>query len=816
MSLDRCILDLEAQGKLTPEQAASARDVYLRHQRRHRRALPRDAADALASEEAVASIERAARISKVQKLLQVRVQQRIIGDLASYRGTNRAHAAQALFDYDQLAPYMNVEALRKVIVGSAHSELTSILVRHRRNLAGQVRHVEELDDVVRELFGTKTGNLNAAEMAGAFRQVAEGLRQRFNAAGGAIGKLEGWGLPQRHNPGRVREAGFEAWRDFVAPRLDRARMIDDATGQPFDDESLAALLADVFATIRTEGWVDRVPSGGGGGSKLANRRAEHRVLHFADADSWIEYQGRFGEGGEGAAFDAMMAHVEGMARDIAHMEVLGPNPVATVRWLKDSLLREGALDPGSDVRLLDRYRSGAERIEQLYAATSGALNSPVSARWARRFGTVRALHTAQLLGSAFLSATTDVGFQAITRGFNGLPVTGALTGYLKLFRPNMPESHQVAVRLRLIAEEASSLGATQQRYLGESVGHEWSRRLADGVLRVSGLSPWTQAGRWAFGMEFLGTLADNFGKGFDDLPPPLRGALGRYGIDGAGWDVVRASTPYRHRGAAFADAAAIQDRSVADRLMAMILTETDYAVPTAGVRSQSLMTIGRPGTFWGEASRNTFLFKSFGVSLVLTHGARMMALRPANRALYAAGFTVTMTMLGALALQMTEIAKGRDPLPMVDAPEFNEDGAFRGGFWGRAVLKGGGFGIFGDLVAAGTSDRVGGWSEAIVGPATGMLGDAGRLATGQMGASDIARRYTPGGTIWYLRAAYERLVIDELKRQADPEYERAWRRVEQRLQDQGQDFYWSPGEPLPQGAPDLGAMFETPPPEASK
>ena len=74
------------------------------------------------------------------------------------------------------------------------------------------------------------------------------------------------------------------------------------------------------------------------------------------------------------------------------------------------------------------------------------------------------------------------------------------------------------VRLGLIADHWSQLASAQMRYVGEIAGPEFMRRLSDGVLRASGLSIWTQAGRWAFGMEFMGSLADHAKLRFADLP----------------------------------------------------------------------------------------------------------------------------------------------------------------------------------------------------------------------------------------------------------------------------------------------------------
>jgi hypothetical protein len=180
-----------------------------------------------------------------------------------------------------------------------------------------------LDNVVREAFGEDTGDAAAKGLAQAWGGAAEHARKLFNAAGGEIGKLEKWGLPQSHDPLAVRRAGRDGWVEATLPRLDRA---DDRPG----DRAAVHREAPARGAGRRVGR-DRDPRrrlrpGAGRGlgqGKLANRRAEHRFLVFRDADHWLAYQREFGRADP---FAAMMNHLDGMARDVARLQVLGPNP----------------------------------------------------------------------------------------------------------------------------------------------------------------------------------------------------------------------------------------------------------------------------------------------------------------------------------------------------------------------------------------------------------------------------------------------------------------------------------------------------------
>ena len=112
------------------------------------------------------------------------------------------------------------------------------------------------------------------------------------------------------------------------------------------------------------------------------------------------------------------------------------------------------------------------------------------------------------------------------------------------------EKGKLAVRLGLIAEGWTTVAAAQMRYVGDVSGPEITRRISDFVMRASFISA-TQAGRWAFGMEFLGYLADQIPKTFDQLDEPIRASLQRYGIGSDKWDIIRSTDLYEYDGAKF-------------------------------------------------------------------------------------------------------------------------------------------------------------------------------------------------------------------------------------------------------------------------
>jgi hypothetical protein len=733
-----------------------------------------------------------------------------------------ASAALDMLEHFGTAGFSSVAGREKAITGMAHAKMEEALHHFRRGAIGGDKtrwNRAQLTNVVREAFGEDSGDAAAKGFARAWEDTHEWLRQRFNAAGGAIGKLENWGLPQRHDARALRKAGRQAWKDYIRPRLDVAKMRHPLTGQAVAERELDGILDEIWTSIATDGWMERQPTRQRfGRGALANQRAEHRFLVFRDADTWLEYQRDFGGGDP---FASMMGHVNMMARDIAAMEILGPNPSGTIEWLKQAVRREASLKAaGQPARFagegdpLDRAARMERRIDGVWRSIRGELNTPVSTKAANVLGAARSLITASVLGQAALSALSDVGFAQAARKFAGLPQMSVVSDLVKSFRP---ATRREAVEAGLILDSAAHVFQAQARYIGTLQGPEWANYIADRVLTWSGLTPWTQGARHSFGLAAQLEFGKRAGQAFDQLPDALANTLRRYGISPREWDLIRQAPLHRRDGAEMLRPAEIAERVnpvLAERYLEMILQETEYAVPNASHRSRTLLIDqNQPGTLWGEALRSFAQFKSFGSVVLFLHGARVhnqLAQRETRMAgmAYAGSVLVTTAMLGALSIQLKQLVAGRDPQDMADPA-----------FIGKALLQGGGLGIYGDFLFADLNRFGGGFASTLAGPLVGRANDFWNLTAGnavQLASGEkthfgrelvrFARGNVPGGNIWYLKLAAERLLFDQLAWLADPEAQKAFRRQEQYWQRAtGQEFFWRPGQARPDRLPALGA-----------
>jgi hypothetical protein len=301
----------------------------------------------------------------------------------------------------------------------------------------------------------------------------------------------------------------------------------------------------------------------------------------------------------------------------------------------------------------------------------------------------------------------------------------------------------------------------------------------------------------------------------------------RYNIGSEQWDVIRSTDPYDERGAKFIRPTDLMDRAdvdealredVATRFLEMINTETNFAVPSNSLRGRVFLTgETQPGTVSGEISRSFAMYKNFGVTVVNTHLMRGMQLEGAGtKGAYFANLIISTTMMGALALQLKEMSKGRDPRDMFG------DGEETAKFWFAAFMQGGGLGIFGDFLNSGTNRFGGGFAETVAGPVAGFVDDTLKLTVGNLyqaatgqdtnAAGELVKftqRYLPGSSLWYSRLALERKVWDQLQLMTDPKARSKMRRAETRARREfGQEYWWGPGDSAPSRLPDIAGAFE--------
>lgn len=816
-SIAKCLDDKVKAGLLSRDKAEEALQLIKKYEAEYGRSMNQSAAEAAAAARAAEELTEAARRKKRDLALQTRAVKEAVDQAQNHpKGLYAGIAAVFARDWHNLFGNTSVEARIKTVQRDLYRHLGAMIETYRSRKLGLTQDQAGLANVVRALYGENVEDAAASAAAKAWSATTDYAADRFNAAGGHLAKRSDWRLPQRMEPARVK-GQRDQWIAYMteAWQAGRLKVRDFETGGSVSPLRLAEILDQAYERIASNGASDINP-GVAGGTKLANARLEHRVFEWASADAWLDMNRKWGRG-DGGIHATLMGHIEGMARDIAMLEKLGPNPDLTARYLIDLARKKG-------VGGLKVYN-----LEAIWEHLSGRVNQPVSANLANLAGGTRAWLTSAQLGSATISSVTDFQTLRQTATWNGLPQMRLMQRYVETLAGSKG-SKALAARTGLIAEgavhaikasmrheaDAEIGGFTANGLLG-SLSEAYAvsgAKAAEVVLRGSALTIHTDAARQAFGHEFLAFLADMADNGFDRLAPALQRSFGAYGITPDMWNAIRQGVETTE-GVAFISPAKLEgiDARAGRQLMDMILTEMDYAVPTPGARERSwLFGKSRRGTFVGEFLRSAAQYKSFPVTMLTTSTMRQLqAVRRDGRWLWAIDSAIGVTLLGGLAVQMKQIGLGKDPRDMTDPR-----------FLGAAFMQGGGAGIMGDFFYASLNrSQAGFWMTMTGGPTAKFVDDAigltGHNLQGIVADEDtnfgrelarFVRNYTPGSSLWYSRLAIDRLMWNRLQDMLDPRASGAFRRMEQRARKEyGQGYWWRPGVTNPERAPDLGAAL---------
>jgi hypothetical protein len=659
-------------------------------------------------------------------------------------------------------------------------------------------------DLATEIFTNAsggTGNTIARQAAKVWLESIEGMRTRFNGAGGNVRKLDYGYLPQPHEQARVLAAGRDAWANKLLPQLDRNRYLNE-DGSRMSDAEVLQVLRGAWDTISSDGLNKLTPGQFQGSGARANAGSESRQIHFKDADSYLDYMAEFGRG---SMYDAMVGHIGGLSRDIGLVERYGPNPEQQMRVQMDQ------------ARIADH---GDKRVfgllpQSYWSVLNGASATPQSPRIALIGRDLRNVQTAAKLGGAVISSITDIGSMLVTTAYNKLPYWQMLGN---IARQGSKDTREFLAGHGIIAD---SLVSDMNRWAGDHLGHNWSGRLAGSTMKLSLMNAWTDSLRNAFQMTMMSGLGRLSRTDWTGLSEFDRVRMERHGITQDDWTVMRSAALTTFKGQDFLTPDAIyatghaRAQEVAAKMLGLIKDEGEMAVINPDLATRAIATWGgdQAGTVRGELARSVMQFKSFPIAMISRHWRRMMDMpnvegAPFNRLAYGAAMAVSLTALGAVAFQLKQILQGKDPAGM-DTPKF----------WARAALQGGAMGILGDLMLSDPSDSPGDAAANAVKNIAGPAPGAAFELLFKVGAENIheaikgkdthaaaeairwLKSNTPLINLWYARAALDHAVLQQVQESVSPGY---LARMKARAQKEwNQDFWWTPGEALPDRAPQM-------------
>lgn len=807
MSVLKCVTNLVQTGKITKALGDEALALYERSKGEFSKNMGPAEAEAAAALATARSMEAGA------KRLKNDVAKQAIA-FANFERTMLEHPDGPIAGVmDQLTQSLrsrgtrNVDSVREDIWNQMSAKFGDLMEKYSPGLLGASRQqIDSAKNIIREVFGVRTGDNTAAAAAKAFGEVRVYGEDRARSAGKNFEANENWRVPQPWNSTQVRKVPeSEFVRDFKQA-LDEgglARLWDTRTNLP-------ATAADTDFILK-RAYADITGSGGGVGTFSPTQRTFEFADGSAGAEAWLRLQGKYGVGDN--VMGLLTGHMNKMASEIAMAEVIGPNHRAIIsavmpriKAAESQLSTAQRLNP---VRMLE----SAKMVEKTYAVQNGQANVVEGPLMAGILGGLRSISTAAQLKGAVLSAVPgDSVTSFLAANYNGIPASRLVAGVVADIARSGAESKNLAARMHLTAHAAMDFNHGYRFFQDQIAGPAQLRFLATTVVRAQGLQAWTEMMKRVFSMEFMGHIADHAHLPYDDLRAvnqPLANFLDRYGISAADWDKVRAAPLMETNGTKFIDTAAIADQRLGEKVRTGIIQERRFAVLEPDSRTRAITTGGQAqGTFLGELNRNIAMFKSFSISMAATHIMRISSQETwGEMARLGIPFMLLHFVAGAAAIQAKNLVYGRDPEAMDTSK-----------FWLKSLAAGGGLGVYGDMVNSAFTKQGRSPIAEVGGPIAGIVEDAFKLSSSQVRKlyegkdtnfatelTRVGRRYTPG--TFYTKLAVDRLLWDNLQEMADPDYRGSFRRMEEQLRKEtGQQFWWAPGENVPERGPNLGAV----------
>lgn len=812
-----CIEKLVASGQISRAMADEARGLFERSQAEFSATAGPASADAAAAVTAAKqlrerAVARQAQIAATVKAYQIG-ERRILEDP---RGRNAALAG--MLSKDTTIGDNRLKGLLKSqpdhpIFSGGNADYRALAIKDkmfammgpdldkmRTGFLPDAKLIASAKNFIRERFGVSTGDAVSKGVSDAFGKIIDYGTARAKAAGRVFNELEDWRVFQHWTPSRVVQFSADQYvADHMAEISNGGlKLWDKETGVYAAASKYDEILRRAYSDIKTEG------------SSTTPFSKDMRTFQFqpgrAGADAWLKLQAKYGVGNE--IISTLAQHVEHMSRTIALHEQFGGQPDAVFA----GLLRLVKDDPSAAVKGFG-WLTSPGTLKLTYDGLSGR-GEPVASETAARVmsgmrqlvgtSTLRNLPITIIPGDAAMTlmAAKHLGMD----GFKVLSELGSLT---------KEEASHLQVQA---AGYADFLNNSVRRYENQINLSGLVRKVSRGVVKLTGADWWTTNGRQGWQSSMLAFMAAQSGRAFDQLPQAFRDNFLRvYGLGPAEWDTIRQAAPMvASNGARYIDPTAIP-APLSERMMAGVKEQGSYAFHQPDARTQALVRGGaEAGTIHGEIRLALMQYKQFALERMTTHLMRILVDGPMeNRIARGSAFTLLSLAAGAVSLQAAAVLAGKDPLDMT-----------RPQFWLGAFAKGGGGGIYADMLAAAMSGRdaasvlgqaagpvpgmVMDAAQAVIGPAKQEIDPTGRRTPEQMASTNAfqaMKRWTP--STWYTKLAVDRLIWDKMQVLADPNFRQSFVRLQKNAQKQGSGFWWAPGQSAPTRGPDFLSAIGT-------
>ncbi|MBD8010247.1 hypothetical protein [Acinetobacter pecorum] len=719
----------------------------------------------------------------------------------------------------------NIQAIEVRYIGA----LADVFTKTQKSL-GYLIDADKVKLLVKEIFGKPSGDTEIAGLAKSVQDVLEQLRLHYNRYGGDIKKLANYGTPQSHSHYKVIQAGQDTWVKYTLPMTDRSKYRHE-DGSLMSEAEVADVLKAVYQTIASEGHNKAsvqahavqsetdLPVG----FNMQGLHHHHREVHFKDADAWVKYQEDFGEVN---FHDLLSNHVRRMSIEIGLMQTFGSNPEKTVKQLGHNLLNQMMQDP-KYVKEHRKIQKQAKLVSKHYDELAGQA-LPIDSNLAQVGGMLRSWTVATKMGSAFITAFSDQATMKLASEMHGMAYSKVFGKHLKQFANKEDRDFAISIGLgvremtnALVRFGDDDLASASTKLAKANTN---TRKIANAVIRSSGLNHITASAKRAFGVSLMHHVSNlNSAKKWAELGPKDKKMLEGGGITEHEWNalqlVTRTEAPTGEKlvtnqdifkmsddvilnhynfdktgytAQELADHAFRLKEQLANKYMNHVYTETNAAVLEVGARETTIMGLGRErGTVSNELTRFFFQFKQFPLAMITRQWTRAMAQgTPQEKFVYLAKLFAYTTFMGAIVAQIQNLTQGKD----LDDPTTLD-------FYMKSIVKGGSASYLSDAISA-TADPTERSVKDFIIPAAfkdvmsvgTMLSGAGKQFLDERESSygaeaiNVAKNNIPFQNVWYSRLIFDRLVIAELQELFDEDYRS--RKQDRQASNYNTSYWW--------------------------
>jgi hypothetical protein len=639
--------------------------------------------------------------------------------------------------------------MRGVVVSS---ELSNGLMNDliKSDLLDYFRNKNFEKDIAQELWNIShpnkkpTNSKIAKDIADLVHKRQQSAINRINNGGAHINQLEGYITRQSHNALKIKQAGFEKWKNFILPLLEVEKLDED-----IDLYQIWKNLATGNHLYQNIEYMPRFAAY----NNIAGRFAQPRKLHFKSADSWLKYNNEYGTH---SLAHSIAINLKKLGHNIGLIESMGSEPLTLLAKLKNDFansLQEAAAK-GNKAAQEELDFLSSRRLEGFLEYIIGI--SPENLTLASIGQSLRNVKTMASLGKVAVSSIPDSATFVAEQMYNGIPYIEAQSNLLKAVT-NSFNSEQKKEFARLLGCGTDNLmgmvysNLNVENYIAGKIAGKITTA-TNYYFKLNLMDWWDNSFKSALGFVLSNHLAHYTKRSYKNAPIELKNNLKRYGIDEKDWQILKSFIKKADDSREYIippewTAGSDQINETATKFKTYLKDRVDTGIPTAHGLERYVATWKgtKAGTPAGEAIRMLMQFKQFPITYI------MRPLRDYSGSPKTLSTMIVLATIGGyLSLSANKLLNG-EGIPELNLRTLQE-----------SAEKGGGLGFYGDFIF-GQYNRYGhNIFQSMSGPIPSDIADFfkiyGDLKEGKEEqaihrANSLIHRNIPGRNLFYLAPA---------------------------------------------------------------